>query len=122
MADPTRWATREKETNKKEIRQGYSKKDIHFCLLTQKGQKKPQLSERVNRKNKQSLRNRRIGKTWRGKATTTSIPSPTPTAITPTPTSAIDWGMLTIPSVLLSGPEATLAFIHQLTPVEALLD
>jgi hypothetical protein len=32
------------------------------------------------------------------------------------------WEALTIPSVLLSGPEATLTSIRQLTPVEALLD
>ena len=32
------------------------------------------------------------------------------------------WGAVTIPSVLLSGPERTLAYIRQLTPDESLLD
>ncbi|HYL45046.1 MAG TPA: hypothetical protein VEU97_16815 [Ktedonobacteraceae bacterium] len=32
------------------------------------------------------------------------------------------WGALTIPSVLLSGPEGTLEYIRQLSPDEALLD
>ncbi len=32
------------------------------------------------------------------------------------------WGAVTIPSVLLSGPEGTLAYIRQLTPDESLLD
>ncbi len=32
------------------------------------------------------------------------------------------WGALTIPSVLLSGPEETLVYIRQLTPAESLLD
>lgn len=32
------------------------------------------------------------------------------------------WGALSIPAVVLSGPEATLAYVHQLTPDDSLLE
>lgn len=32
------------------------------------------------------------------------------------------WGALRIPAVVLSGPEATLAYVRQLTPDDSLLD